>query len=61
MCFVHVLLNGINMNEKGYEIKIIMEGKATSLIKDLIKMEHPLHVLWERAKDLSLIEGVTNC
>jgi hypothetical protein len=32
MCFIHVLLNAIDMSEKGYEAKIVVEGAATKLI-----------------------------
>ena len=33
MCFIHVLLNAIDMSEKGHEAKIIIEGAATKLIR----------------------------
>jgi len=35
MCFVHVLLNALEMRDKGYEVKMVIEGTATKLIKDL--------------------------
>jgi hypothetical protein len=28
-CFVNVLLNALDMNEKGYDVKVIIEGSAT--------------------------------
>jgi hypothetical protein len=58
MCFVHVLLNALDMAEKGYEAKIIIEGAATKLISDLEKKGHPLHQLWQRARAMGLVEGV---
>ncbi len=36
MCFIHVLLNALDMNEKGYEAKIIVEGAATKLIRESV-------------------------
>jgi len=58
VCFIHVLLNALDMNEKGYIIKIIIEGAATQLIKPLAQPDNPLHSHWEKAKELHLIEGV---
>lgn len=58
MCFIHVLLNALDMKEKGYEAKIIIEGSATKLIPELIKAENPLNKLWEKVKDSGLVDGV---
>ena len=57
ICFIHVLLNALDMNEKGYEAKIIIEGAATKLMPEVGKDENPLHVLWEKTKNLGLVEG----
>ncbi|MGM0418609.1 MAG: cytoplasmic protein, partial [Thermodesulfobacteriota bacterium] len=32
MCFVHVLLNALDMKEKGYDIKLIIEGASAGLL-----------------------------
>ena len=58
MCFIHVLLNGLDLHAKGHTIKIIMEGAATALIQDLDNAGNPLQPLWQKALDLDLIEGV---
>ena len=58
MCFIHVLLNALDMSAKGYDAKIIIEGAATKLISELEKKEHPLHQLWQKAKSQGLVEGV---
>lgn len=58
MCFIHVLLNALNMSDKGYEAKIIIEGAATQLVPELEKKGHPLHQLWKRAKSQRLVDGV---
>ena len=57
MCFIHVLLNGLEMHEKGYDAKIIFEGSATKLIKDLKKAETPFSNLYFKAKEKGLFEG----
>lgn len=57
MCFVHVLLNAIDMNEKEHEVKVIIEGSATKLVPELAKADNPMHRLYEKAKGLDLIDG----
>ncbi len=58
ICFVHVLLNAIDIHDKGGSVKIVLEGEATKLILDLRKPEHPLHGLYEKVKKLELIDVV---
>ena len=58
ICFVHVLLNAIDLHDKKSEVKIILEGEATGLIVELRKPEHPLHKLYEKVKKLNLIDAV---
>jgi hypothetical protein len=57
MCFIHVLLNALDMKAKGYDVKIVIEGSATRLIPDLAKEGNPIHGLYKKAKELGLIEG----
>lgn len=58
VCFVHVLLNAIDLHTKEGEVKIVLEGEATKLIVDLCKPEHLLHGLYEKVKKLDLIDAV---
>lgn len=58
MCFIHVLLNALDMDKKGYEAKIIVEGAATKLIPELAKPENPLHGLWKKVRAAGVVEGV---
>jgi len=58
MCFIHVLLTGPDMNNRGYEVKIIIEGSATKLVPGLSKEDNPMHRLYEKTKGLDLIDGV---
>ena len=32
MCFIHVLLNALDMKSKGHEAKIIIEGSSVRLV-----------------------------
>jgi hypothetical protein len=40
MCFIHVLLNALDMHAKGQKTKIVMEGAATQWIPELGKTGH---------------------
>jgi hypothetical protein len=57
ICFIHVLLNALDIHGKGGEAKIIVEGAATRLFPELEKKENPLHRLWQKAKQLGLVQG----
>ena len=58
MCFVHVLINALDMKTKGYDCRVIIEGAATQLIPALEGQEHPLHKLWEKTLAAGMIHGV---
>ncbi|MDA8142086.1 MAG: cytoplasmic protein [Desulfobacteraceae bacterium] len=58
MCFIHVLLNALDMRAKGHEAKIIVEGAATKLIPDLAKPDFPLHSLWKKNREAGTVAGV---
>ncbi|MPN21771.1 hypothetical protein SDC9_169151 [bioreactor metagenome] len=55
MCFVHVLLNGLDLKEAGNEVKIIFEGEAVKLPPVLAQEANPLY---KKALDAGLIAGV---
>lgn len=57
-CFVHVLLNGLDMVKRGFDVKIIIEGKATSLVKDLAESEKPFAPIYAKVKEAGLIDCV---
>jgi hypothetical protein len=33
MCFIHVLLNALDLKEKGHTVALVVEGSATKLVK----------------------------
>lgn len=55
MCFVHVLLNALDMDAKGKDVKIIMEGEAVKLIKELEEKNHPLY---KKAREKNLFHSI---
>jgi hypothetical protein len=57
MCFVHVLLNALELKQKGEEPRIVVEGAATKLIPSLAEPANPLHGLWNKVKEAGLVDG----
>ncbi len=58
MCFVHVLLNALDMHARGVEVLIVMEGEATQLVEQLAQPDNWLHGLWQKARAQNLVAGV---
>lgn len=58
MCFVHVLLNALDMNQKGFDVKVVIEGAATKQIAELVDPDKPFGVLYRQVKELGLIDCV---
>ena len=59
MCFVHVLLNGLDMKTNGYDVKIVIEGAATKLIPEMNLPGGPLYGLFQKAREKGIIEGTS--
>jgi hypothetical protein len=57
MCFVHVLLNGLDLHERGLGGEIVIEGEAINLIPEMAKPAHFLHGLYVKAKEKNIIAG----
>jgi hypothetical protein len=58
MCFVHALLNAFDLRDRGHDVKLIIEGSATKLIRDLSQEDAPFGPLYVRARDEGLIDCV---
>jgi hypothetical protein len=58
MCFVHVLLNALEMKERGHDVRIVIEGAATKLIPELALEGNPLRSHYQKAKTGNLIDAV---
>ncbi|GFK95828.1 hypothetical protein NNJEOMEG_03699 [Fundidesulfovibrio magnetotacticus] len=56
-CFVHVMLNAIDLREKGYEVQVILEGESVKVVSELARESHPMHALFERTKSQNLLAG----
>lgn len=55
MCFQHILLNALDLNEGGHEVKIIFEGASVKLVGVFEKENNPMY---KRAKEAGLISGI---
>lgn len=55
MCFVHVLLNALDLAGAGNEVKIILEGESVTLPKILEEEKFGLYL---KAKEKNLFAGV---
>lgn len=58
MCFVHVLLNALDMKQRGYDVRVIIEGSATKLVEELADESKPFANLYQKVKDQGLIDCV---
>ncbi|WP_457553656.1 cytoplasmic protein [Desulfobacula sp.] len=57
LCFIHVLLNGIDLHERGQEGLIVIEGEAVTLVPQMSKPDHFLFTLYKKAKTLGILHG----
>jgi hypothetical protein len=54
-CFAHVMLYALDLNEKGHEVKLIIEGVATSLITELAEPGKPFANLYAKIREKGLL------
>ena len=57
MCFIHVLLNGIDLRERGLGGEIVMEGEAITLLPEIRQQGHPLYSLYQKAREMGIFAG----
>ncbi|WP_028317516.1 DsrE family protein [Desulfobulbus elongatus] len=57
LCFIHVLLNALDLAEKGMEGKIVLEGESVTLVPVMADPGHFLYPLYSKAKARGLILG----
>jgi hypothetical protein len=55
MCFMHLVLNAMDLHKKGYPVKIIMEGEAVTIIEKLEKGENKPYL---KAKGMGLFDCI---
>ncbi len=55
MCFVHVLLNVLDLDSKGIEVKLVIEGESVKLVKELEETENKLFAQVKERKLVDII------
>lgn len=55
MCFQHILMNALDLNSAGEDVKIIFEGASVKLVS---KFEDENNPLYRKAKEANLIAGI---
>lgn len=58
LCFIHVLLNALDLHERGLAGSIIIEGEAVKLVPVMRQEGHLLNPLYRKAKEKGLIVAV---
>lgn len=58
MCFIHVLLNALDMTQRGYDVKIIIEGAATKVLGQLPDEKIPFTKQYNEVRENGLIDCV---
>lgn len=58
MCFVHVLLNALDLHARGMGGDIVVEGEATKLLPSIADSTHFLHGLYNQVKEKGLVVAV---
>jgi hypothetical protein len=54
-CFSHVMLYALDFKEKGYEVKVVLEGAATKLIGELAVPGKPFAELYSQLREKQLL------
>lgn len=58
MCFAHALLNALDLQEKGYDVMLIIEGSATGLVADFEMEGLPFYTEYRSCIKHGIIAGV---
>jgi hypothetical protein len=57
-CFAHAMLNAMDMKDRGYDVKVVVEGDATKLLSLLRNETKPYADVYRRFRDSGLIDCV---
>lgn len=58
ICFIHVILNSLDLAARGHDVKVILEGGATKLIDQFSREDGPLYGKYQELLKSGLIHGV---
>jgi len=59
MCFAHVLLNAFDLQARGHEVQVVIEGSATRLVQAFHDdPDQPFAAMYQQAVDAGLVACV---
>ena len=58
VCFIHLLLNALDLHSHGLGGEIVLEGAAIKLIPEISQPGHPLYANYKKVKELGLFKEV---
>ncbi|TFG07425.1 MAG: cytoplasmic protein [Promethearchaeota archaeon] len=56
MCFIHVILNALDMHEKGHDVKVIIEGSACKLASEFENQSNPFYKKYQELNEKGLVD-----
>jgi len=56
MCFIHVILNALDLQQKGFEVKVVIEGSACKLASEFENESNPFYQQYQELKNSGLID-----
>jgi hypothetical protein len=56
--FAHAMLNAVDMKDRGYDVKVVVEGDATKLLSLLRNETKPFADVYRQFRDRGLIDCV---
>ena len=57
-CFVHAMINALDLDEKGVDVALVIEGTATKMVKELADPDKPHASFYAKVRDKGLIDAV---
>jgi hypothetical protein len=58
MCFAHALLHAQDLKQKGYLVRLVIEGSATAQIRELAQEDQPFSSLFRQVREAGIIDCV---
>jgi hypothetical protein len=56
MCFIHVILNALDLKQKGFNVKVVIEGSACKLASEFENETNPFYQKYQELKNSGLID-----
>jgi hypothetical protein len=57
LCFVHVLLNALDMQARGYDVRLVLEGASVTLVPQLADPDNQFHQLYAKVLASGVLDG----